>query len=210
MRPPANGGTGRVARVAPPMVSVSLSHPASGPNPHHPIDPENALARRAAGPRRPPQETDSPPGIGVRGPAPRQAPVTKDWRRLMIIYGTALLAFCRLAGLFLGDLLGSAIGVNQRRRRRHRDAAADLPAPVAAPPRLLPKETEAGVGFWARCTFRRRRDGREPERRRRAEGRPGRAAGRRRRGRDLRMLHRGTRAHRARRHGFAGVPQFER
>ena len=29
----------------------------------------------------------------------------------MIIYGTALLAFCHLAGLFLGDLLGSAIGV---------------------------------------------------------------------------------------------------
>ncbi len=29
----------------------------------------------------------------------------------MIIYGTALLAFCHLAGLFLGDLLGAAIGV---------------------------------------------------------------------------------------------------
>ncbi|HVS55472.1 MAG TPA: malonate transporter subunit MadL, partial [Casimicrobiaceae bacterium] len=29
----------------------------------------------------------------------------------MIIYGTALLAFCHLAGLFLGDLLGSLIGV---------------------------------------------------------------------------------------------------
>lgn len=29
----------------------------------------------------------------------------------MIIYGTALLAACHLIGLFLGDLLGSAIGV---------------------------------------------------------------------------------------------------
>ena len=29
----------------------------------------------------------------------------------MIIYGTALLAICHLVGLYLGDLLGAAIGV---------------------------------------------------------------------------------------------------
>jgi len=67
----------------------------------------------------------------------------------MIIYGTALLAFCHLAGLVLGDLLGVAIGVKTNvggvgiamllliflRLYLHRKG-------------LLPKETEAGVGFW--------------------------------------------------------------
>ena len=67
----------------------------------------------------------------------------------MIIYGTALLAFCHLAGLFLGDLLGVAIGVKTNvggvgiamllliflRLYLHKKG-------------LPPKETEAGVGFW--------------------------------------------------------------
>ena len=67
----------------------------------------------------------------------------------MIIYGTALLAFCHLAGLVLGDLLGVAIGVKTNvggvgiamllliflRLYLHKKG-------------LLPKETEAGVGFW--------------------------------------------------------------
>lgn len=67
----------------------------------------------------------------------------------MVIYGTALLALCHLAGLFLGDLLGSAIGVKANvggvgiamlllissRLYLHRRG-------------LLPKETEAGVAFW--------------------------------------------------------------
>ena len=67
----------------------------------------------------------------------------------MIIYGTALLAFCHLAGLFIGDLLGIAIGVKTNvggvgiamllliflRLYLHKKG-------------LLPKETEAGVGFW--------------------------------------------------------------
>src|SRR5260370_41320769 len=67
----------------------------------------------------------------------------------MIIYGTALLAFCHLTGLLLGDLLGSAIGVKTNvggvgiamllliflRLYLHKKG-------------LLPKETEAGVGFW--------------------------------------------------------------
>jgi malonate transporter MadL subunit len=67
----------------------------------------------------------------------------------MIIYGTALLAFCHLVGLFVGDLLGVAIGVKTNvggvgiamllliflRLYLHKKG-------------LLPKETEAGVGFW--------------------------------------------------------------
>src|SRR5260370_34126385 len=67
----------------------------------------------------------------------------------MIIYGTALLAFCHLAGLFFGDLLGVAIGVKTNvggvgiamllliflRLYLHKKG-------------LLTKETEAGVGFW--------------------------------------------------------------
>ena len=67
----------------------------------------------------------------------------------MIIYGTALLAFCHLAGLFLGDLLGSALGVKSNvggvgiamlllivlRLYLHRNGCR-------------PKEPEAGVGFW--------------------------------------------------------------
>ncbi|AET93448.1 malonate transporter, MadL subunit [Burkholderia sp. YI23] len=67
----------------------------------------------------------------------------------MIIYGTALLAFCHLAGLFLGDLLGAAIGVKTNvggvgiamlmliflRLYLHKKG-------------LLPKETESGVAFW--------------------------------------------------------------
>ena len=67
----------------------------------------------------------------------------------MIIYGTALLAACHLIGLFLGDLLGSLIGVKSNvggvgiamlllifsRLYLHKRG-------------LLPKETEAGVGFW--------------------------------------------------------------
>ncbi|WP_429498309.1 malonate transporter subunit MadL [Robbsia andropogonis] len=67
----------------------------------------------------------------------------------MIIYGTALLAFCHLARLFLGDLLGAAIGVKTNvggvgiamllliflKLYLHKKG-------------LLPKETEAGVAFW--------------------------------------------------------------
>ena len=68
----------------------------------------------------------------------------------MIIYGTALLACCHLLGIFLGDLLGSLIGVKTNvggvgiamlllifsRLYLHRKG-------------LLPEVTEAGVGYWA-------------------------------------------------------------
>jgi malonate transporter MadL subunit len=68
----------------------------------------------------------------------------------MIIYGTALLAACHLLGIFLGDLLGAAIGVKTNvggvgiamlllivaRYYMHKKG-------------LLPEVTEAGVGYWA-------------------------------------------------------------
>ncbi|AJY14184.1 malonate transporter subunit MadL [Burkholderia dolosa] len=67
----------------------------------------------------------------------------------MIIYGTALLAFCHLAGLFLGDLLGAAIGVKTN------VGGVGIAMLLLICLRLwlhrrgwLPKETEAGVGFW--------------------------------------------------------------
>lgn len=68
----------------------------------------------------------------------------------MAIYGTALLAGCVLAGLFVGDLLGSAIGVKANvggvgfamillilssEYLRKRD--------------LLPTPTKEGVHFWS-------------------------------------------------------------
>ena len=67
----------------------------------------------------------------------------------MIIYGTALLAVCHLLGIFLGDLLGQALGVKTNvggvgiamlllifaRLYMHKRA-------------ILPKLTELGVEYW--------------------------------------------------------------
>jgi malonate transporter MadL subunit len=67
----------------------------------------------------------------------------------MIIYGTALLAVCHLLGIFLGDLLGTLIGVKTNvggvgiammllifaRLYMHRRG-------------LMPQTTELGVTFW--------------------------------------------------------------
>jgi len=67
----------------------------------------------------------------------------------MIIYGTALLAVCHLAGLFLGELLGVAIGVKAN------VGGVGIAMLLLIGIRLwlhgrglLPRETEAGVGFW--------------------------------------------------------------
>ena len=67
----------------------------------------------------------------------------------MIIYGTALLALCHLIGLYLGDLLGAAIGVKAN------VGGVGIAMLLLISIRLylhdnglLPKETEAGVGFW--------------------------------------------------------------
>jgi malonate transporter MadL subunit len=67
----------------------------------------------------------------------------------VIIYGTALLAFCHLAGLLLGELLGMAIGVKTN------VGGVGIAMLLLISARLflhrrgwLPKETEAGVAFW--------------------------------------------------------------
>ena len=67
----------------------------------------------------------------------------------MVIYGTALLAFCHLAGLFLGDLLGSMIGVKSNVGGVGIAMLMLISLRIYLHKRgLLPKETEAGVGFW--------------------------------------------------------------
>ena len=66
----------------------------------------------------------------------------------MVIYGTALLAFCHLAGLFLGDLLGSMIGVKSNVGGVGIAMLMLISLRIYLHKRgLLPKETEAGVGF---------------------------------------------------------------
>src|SRR5205823_11062837 len=70
-------------------------------------------------------------------------------RKGMVIYGTALLAFCHLAGLFLGDLLGSMIGVKSNVGGVGIAMLMLISLRIYLHKRgLLPKETEAGVGFW--------------------------------------------------------------
>lgn len=67
----------------------------------------------------------------------------------MIIYGTALLAFCHLAGLFLGDLLGAAIGAKTNVGGVGIAMLLLIGLRLALHRRgWLPKETEAGIAFW--------------------------------------------------------------
>ncbi len=67
----------------------------------------------------------------------------------MIIYGTALLAACHLLGIFLGDLLGQALGV---KTNVGGVGIAMLLLIVAriymARKDMLPKLTELGVEYW--------------------------------------------------------------
>lgn len=68
----------------------------------------------------------------------------------MIIYGTALLAICHLLGIILGDLLGHLIGVKTNVGGVGIAMLLLIFARLYMQPRgLLPKPTEAGVGFWA-------------------------------------------------------------
>jgi malonate transporter MadL subunit len=67
----------------------------------------------------------------------------------MIIYGTALLAACHLLGIFLGDLLGKALGV---KTNVGGVGIAMLLLIVVrlymARKSILPKLTELGVEYW--------------------------------------------------------------
>jgi malonate transporter MadL subunit len=67
----------------------------------------------------------------------------------MIIYGTALLALCHLIGLYLGDLLGVAIGVKANVGGVGIAMLLLISIRLYLHDRgLMPKETEAGVAFW--------------------------------------------------------------
>jgi malonate transporter MadL subunit len=68
----------------------------------------------------------------------------------MIIYGTALLAACHLAGIFLGDLLGSLLGVKTNVGGVGIAMLLLIFVRMVMEPRgLLPKLSEQGVTFWA-------------------------------------------------------------
>ena len=67
----------------------------------------------------------------------------------MIIYGTALLAVCHLLGIFLGDLLGHALGVKTNVGGVGIAMLLLIFARLyMARKGLLPKLTELGVEYW--------------------------------------------------------------
>ena len=68
----------------------------------------------------------------------------------MIIYGTAILAACHLLGVYIGDLLGSLIGVKANVGGVGIAMMLLIAVRVYLHKRgLMPDTTEAGVGFWA-------------------------------------------------------------
>jgi len=67
----------------------------------------------------------------------------------MIIYGTALLAACHLLGIFLGDLLGHALGVKTNVGGVGIAMMLLIFARLyMAKKDILPKLTELGVEYW--------------------------------------------------------------
>jgi malonate transporter MadL subunit len=67
----------------------------------------------------------------------------------MIIYGTALLAACHLLGIFLGDLLGKAMGVHTNVGGVGIAMLLLIFARLYMQKKgLLPKLTEIGVEYW--------------------------------------------------------------
>ena len=67
----------------------------------------------------------------------------------MIIYGTALLAVCHLLGIFLGDVLGHALGVKTNVGGVGIAMLLLIFARVYMHKRdILPKLTELGVEYW--------------------------------------------------------------
>lgn len=68
----------------------------------------------------------------------------------MIIYGTAILAACHLLGVYIGDALGSLIGVKANVGGVGIAMMMLIAVRVYLHKRgLMPDTTEAGVGFWA-------------------------------------------------------------
>jgi malonate transporter MadL subunit len=67
----------------------------------------------------------------------------------MIIYGTALLAACHLLGIFLGDMLGHALGVQTNVGGVGIAMLLLIAARLYMASRnILPKLTELGVEYW--------------------------------------------------------------
>lgn len=67
----------------------------------------------------------------------------------MIIYGTALLATCHLLGIFLGDVLGQALGVKTNVGGVGIAMLLLIVARLYMHKRdILPKLTELGVEYW--------------------------------------------------------------
>ena len=67
----------------------------------------------------------------------------------MIIYGTALLAICHLLGIYLGDLLGLALGVKTNVGGVGIAMLLLIVARLYMQKRdILPKLTELGVEYW--------------------------------------------------------------
>ncbi len=67
----------------------------------------------------------------------------------MIIYGTALLAACHLLGIFLGDLLGQAMGVKTNVGGVGIAMLLLIFARLYMQKKnILPKFTEVGVEYW--------------------------------------------------------------
>ena len=68
----------------------------------------------------------------------------------MVIYGVALLAFCTLVGVFLGDLLGAAIGVQANVGGVGIAMLLLLMLCSRSSQRFrLGPITETGIGFWS-------------------------------------------------------------
>ena len=67
----------------------------------------------------------------------------------MIIYGTALLAVCHLLGIFIGDLLGQALGVKTNVGGVGIAMLLLIFARIYMQRKnMLPKLTELGVEYW--------------------------------------------------------------
>ncbi|MDM0107379.1 malonate transporter subunit MadL [Variovorax sp. J22R24] len=67
----------------------------------------------------------------------------------MIIYGTALLAICHLLGIFIGDLLGQALGVKTNVGGVGIAMLLLIFARIYMQKKnMLPKLTELGVEYW--------------------------------------------------------------